>query len=1282
MASLIGLKMRGIRSIGEEEHVINFLSPLTVIQGPNGTGKTTTIEALNYITSGQLPPGRMHAFIHNNQLANKARVDALVQLKFRDVKGNMCIATKRMNACTKGAKATTKSDEFTVVIEDKFGDIRTLSSKVVDFNKEMLNLFGVPKAILDNVIFCHQEESNWPLSEPKELKSRFDAIFEVTKYSKALDYIKKMAKDLETQMKIIDAELPHLKANRLTGIKYEQQLQETTQKIDQNERQINEKEARRAQIEAELTTVRDHLVRAREKEQKMGLLHQELNFRQRTLDSLRVPDYAGSKEDLVDELDNMRQSADFRNAENQRVMVEAEIQRAEQQISNLVRAQKSTQEQISKVMADEMRKADLDNERTQMVAEITARYGLHDAVNFMESLQDKSSDLQQQMDGYSSGRGKEIGACKADKERLHTELSNLRSTESFRVKECQILAKAIRDLESDLRDVGSSSTQIRALDVELQRLQTERDMLGSEDIRHRIEELKRQRARQEDEIKQLEKLIEKEKLRQEKESEHENLLRVHKAALVKLYGALPSGEIKPGIDSMHRQVETKLRSVEVQARGADNAMNKAQQQLAQLKENIATKERELANHIGRIKQAIDDPLQASGRLTEVRAALQRLRAEHGQIGGRRVLYDKWESECVQKQACPLCERKYRSKNEAADLAKKIHQHQDNLPAEVDNLDQEIARNETEERKLMEVEPYTKLAGAIEADLPGLKLQLATAQGVVDKAKTRKTDVDSELSGLKERMQLIQSVQADASLMDNLMSTISTIQLELEQMRMDVDNMEASQWGLTDIIAEHESAQARLTALCQDIDDQEAKETRKHQVQAQINEMGSKRLSVSQKTTQVDAMKKNLEEKRKQLAQYEKEVAQAQRLLPPTQAQYEQASHALEELLMQTHAEEKRFMDEIAVIDRYCAKLEELDEKIQKATGNLNYAKGLKAQAEKLSTDLTQLQQKKGGLEQRMQDVCNMQHEIRTLEDQLQRMEAIQDIERIREELADPKWRGEPLELFLQQEQNLTREDATLNNAVQQMKGELIQLNQKILDLRMELNKKEYREAKGKYRAKFVKRAITVRIIEDLNKYHKALDNAVIKFHQHKMEQINHILRDLWARVYQGNDIETIKIKSMPVSGSEKKKSYDYSVVMTVDQTDIDMRDRCSAGQKVLASILIRVALADVFAGNCPVLALDEPTTNLDVDKVDAMGDMLRSLIEYRNGLADESSVNGEAQQGQPRHLQLIVITHDTRLVNNLFLACRPEYVYYLSKDENGVSRIDAVTNVTSSSATS
>lgn len=39
-----------------------------------------------------------------------------------------------------------------------------------------------------------------------------------------------------------------------------------------------------------------------------------------------------------------------------------------------------------------------------------------------------------------------------------------------------------------------------------------------------------------------------------------------------------------------------------------------------------------------------------------------------------------------------------------------------------------------------------------------------------------------------------------------------------------------------------------------------------------------------------------------------------------------------------------------------------------------------------------------------------------------------------------------------------------------------------------------------------------------------MDDSIINFHQQKMEDINEILKDLWTRVYQGNDIETIKIR--------------------------------------------------------------------------------------------------------------------------------------------------------------
>ena len=53
-------------------------------------------------------------------------------------------------------------------------------------------------------------------------------------------------------------------------------------------------------------------------------------------------------------------------------------------------------------------------------------------------------------------------------------------------------------------------------------------------------------------------------------------------------------------------------------------------------------------------------------------------------------------------------------------------------------------------------------------------------------------------------------------------------------------------------------------------------------------------------------------------------------------------------------------------------------------------------------------------------------------------------------------------------------------------------------------------------------------------------------------------------------------------------------------TALDMRGRCSAGQKVLASIIIRLALAETFCINCGLLALDEPTTNLDKDNIEGL----------------------------------------------------------------------------------
>ena len=40
--------------------------------------------------------------------------------------------------------------------------------------------------------------------------------------------------------------------------------------------------------------------------------------------------------------------------------------------------------------------------------------------------------------------------------------------------------------------------------------------------------------------------------------------------------------------------------------------------------------------------------------------------------------------------------------------------------------------------------------------------------------------------------------------------------------------------------------------------------------------------------------------------------------------------------------------------------------------------------------------------------------------------------------------------------------------------------------------------------------------------------------------------------------------------------------------------------QVLASLIIRLALAETFCLNCGVLALDEPTTNLDRENIESL----------------------------------------------------------------------------------
>lgn len=212
MSRIKHLEIRGIRSFDpNDSQTISFYTPLTIIVGKNGCGKTTLIECLKYATTGELPPNsKQGAFINDPKLSGSNKVKAQVRLTFYNIKGKRMQVVRGMELTQNKASKTQKTTLSTLMCIDDAKE-RSLTSTCSELDTEMPLHLGVSKAILENVIFCHQEESYWPLSEPAILKKKFDEIFAATRYTKALDNIKSLKKDKTGDLKVQENELLHLK---------------------------------------------------------------------------------------------------------------------------------------------------------------------------------------------------------------------------------------------------------------------------------------------------------------------------------------------------------------------------------------------------------------------------------------------------------------------------------------------------------------------------------------------------------------------------------------------------------------------------------------------------------------------------------------------------------------------------------------------------------------------------------------------------------------------------------------------------------------------------------------------------------------------------------------------------------------------------------------------------------------------------------------------------------------------------------------------------------------
>eukprot|EP00798_Chlamydomonas_sp_ICE-L_P012325 gene12325-15495_t len=267
MANRFQMLIKGIRSFSpDNQNVIEFYKPLTLIVGQNGAGKTTVIECLKQACTGELPPNTRsgQSFIHDPKVAHDSEVKAQIKLRFNTSTGQPVVVMRSFQLTQKKTNMQFKTLDSVCTNTDKIVPalMGALKAVCTDIDKMVPALMGVSKAVLENVIFVHQEDSNWPLAEGKTLKDKFDDIFSATKYTKAVEALRKLRQEKVVQVREMKLKLEHLRTNREHAFKLRRDVSEGqatvdgfSKSIDELEGLIRETEDQADDVDAKLSTL-------------------------------------------------------------------------------------------------------------------------------------------------------------------------------------------------------------------------------------------------------------------------------------------------------------------------------------------------------------------------------------------------------------------------------------------------------------------------------------------------------------------------------------------------------------------------------------------------------------------------------------------------------------------------------------------------------------------------------------------------------------------------------------------------------------------------------------------------------------------------------------------------------------------------------------------------------------------------------------------------------------------------------------------------------------------
>lgn len=1311
MSTVDKMLIKGIRAFDpENKHVITFFRPLTLIVGPNGAGKTTIIECLKLSCTGELPPNARsgHSFIHDPKVAGETETKGQIKLRFKTAAGKDVVCIRSFQLTQKASKMEYKAIESVLqTINPHTGEKVCLSYRCADMDREIPALMGVSKAVLENVIFVHQDEANWPLQDPSTLKKKFDDIFSATRYTKALEIIKKLHKDQAHEIKTYKLKLENLQTLKDAAYKLRESIAQDQEKTEMLKSQMQELESNIQNVDAKIhsteATLKDllkHQDQISTKTAKRSTLFEE---QQRQYGAL-----AEENEDTDEELKEWKTKFEERTA-----VLKSKISKWEREMkdsnikSDLLKAtDKEYIQEISRLQTEAEAHKSLKNERDSIIQQLYEMLNLGSLPNSCFS-DEVAWSLTNAIDSRLNDLNKDLKDKKKANEikvlaawGLYIKANDLwKDAEAQKKSKAEIKSGILKRIQEKEKERDTYERQIsdvnlanmddkeKNLSVDVERMikqlqerqfKTTFDQMHSEihRLQQQLKDLNREKdimaADSEDRVKIS---LKKEELANRKKK-HKKIIDDYKD---RIRGVL-KGRLPPDKD-LRKEVTQALRSIEVEfddlnikSREAEKEVNMLQMKRQEANHNLSKLHKDRDSR----KRFIESKLKALDKQTSsidlylnvLDTAKEKKdvhKSKYNIADGMRQMFDPFERVARAHHFCPCCERPF-SAEEEDDFVKKQRvkaassaEHMKVLAVESSNADSYFQQLE---RLHIVYEEYAKIC---KDTIPLAEKNLIELSAELDIKSQSLDDVLGVLAQIKADKDSVEALVKPIETADRLFEEIQNLQESVDDLENKLDFQGQCVRSMEEIQSDINSLQSKIDNLHND-----REKLRDEQRTMEGDLTLTKTRWQNAKDEKVKAaftlhVLEKAEEELDHLAEEHRQINLEEKLLAEDlgpllkEKEISLGDHELLKVKLESEYEEQ---DQL--VKSYAWEFGKLQEKNLKIKEYYELKKGerLKELSEKLALVQSQLQ----SCDIRMQEISA---EVTKSNDLLRNQDLLK--RNIEDNLNYRKTKSQVDELTYEIE--LLEEQIVKIGGVSKFEAELAKLSQERERLLSELNRcrgtdsvyqsnisknkidlkqSQYKDIDKRYFDQLIQLKTTEMANKDLDRYYNALDKALMRFHTMKMEEINKIIRELWQQTYRGQDIDYISIHSD--SEGAGTRSYSYKLLMQTGDAELEMRGRCSAGQKVLASLIIRLALAETFCLNCGILALDEPTTNLDGPNAESLAAALLRIMEDRKG---------------QENFQLIVITHDERFAQLIGQRQHAEKYYRVTKDDHQHSIIEA-----------